>query len=55
MKKLVRDRHNCGKGYVWYILDTETGERINTFYSAYPSKDCFRRVLAEKILKESLN
>jgi len=54
VKKIVRDKHDCGKGYVWYILDTETNEKINTFYDASLGKIGFRKRIVEKILEERL-
>lgn len=54
MKQLIRAKHNCGKGLVWYILDTETGYRKNTFYGA-DVKDGYRKSQMQKLFKEELD
>lgn len=53
MKKLIRGKHDNGKGQVWYILDTETGCKRNTYYSA-DNSDGFRKRHILKLFKEEL-
>lgn len=54
MKKLIRDRHNNGGGWVWYIFDTVTKRKQNTYHTAHPCKDNFSRKQMEKIFQSKL-
>ena len=52
MKKLIRDKHNNGKGMVWYIFDTETKRMHNTYHAAGTGQ--FKKKEMEKICKAKL-
>ena len=50
--KLVKRKHNNGRGLVWHIK-TASGREINTHYNANP-KDGFSRKDVEEIYKDKI-